>query len=393
MDRNLQPRRQPEAFWILGTSGQRGSQRRFHFGNADRPGNKRQRHHCTRGIAGGSVPGRAESTGSIWPLHEDQKMKLRVYIDQRIGEEIFPGLPYFRAPPRNYRAQSLPAADMERYHVLSNPPPTSISRLRSSRSTTFAGARLRSCQSYTVEPDPRHPATIPACIRYNRGDLNIGYPCTVYVFERSPYVNHRRLIVVGNQRVTKILYETVTEPGGRCRRSCEDQKEKTVKTKKEKTVKTNRQMENQANRIADAIVDLVERNNGPVTFARIGREIPGFAKNEPPAWEYFLERDDGESVIWNGMTEAGLTALRKVMSERRVAVQYVNSLPYIQEDHFITDERWLQIVLLPARAANLDTPRWHVRCSPAYRDYCIAAPGHRPLTPTPVRYTADQFSF
>jgi hypothetical protein len=146
-----------------------------------------------------------------------------------------------------------------------------------------------------------------------------------------------------------------------------------------------------AYRIADAIVERVERTDGPVTLARIAREIPGFAKNEPPAWEYFLERDDGETVIWNGMTEAGLTALRKIMSERKV--QYVNRLPYIMEDRVVDDERWLPIVLLPARAANLDTPRWHVRCSEGYRDYCITMPGHRPLTPTAVRYTADQFSW
>lgn len=157
-------------------------------------------------------------------------------------------------------------------------------------------------------------------------------------------------------------------------------------------MKTNGQIEKQASRIADAIADLVERNNGPVTLAQIEREIPGFAKREPPAWEHFLERDDGETFIWDGMTEVGLTALRKVMSGRRVAVQYVSPLPYILEDCFIADEGWWPIVLLPARAANLDTPRWHVRCSQAYRDYCIAKPGHRPLTPTAVRYTADQFS-
>jgi hypothetical protein len=52
-------------------------------------------------------------------------------------------------------------------------------------------------------------------------------------------------------------------------------------------VKTNGQMENQANRVADAIVDLVERNNGPVTLARIGREIPGFAKSRDARHERY----------------------------------------------------------------------------------------------------------
>jgi hypothetical protein len=56
---------------------------------------------------------------------------------------------------------------------------------------------------------------------------------------------------------------------------------------------TKKQTEKQATRIADAIVDLVERNDGPVTLAQIEREVEGFAKEEPPTWEYFLERDDG----------------------------------------------------------------------------------------------------
>src|SRR6266540_1959804 len=116
-------------------------------------------------------------------------------------------------------------------------------------------------------------------------------------------------------------------------------------------MRTNEQIEKQASRIADAIVDLVERTDGPATLARIGREIPGFAKDEPPAWEYSLECDDGEKVLWDGMTEAGFTALRKVIRGRRVAVQLVNVLPYFLEDCFIDDERWRPIVLLPARAA------------------------------------------
>jgi hypothetical protein len=156
---------------------------------------------------------------------------------------------------------------------------------------------------------------------------------------------------------------------------------------------TNKQMEKQATRIADAIVDLVERNDGPVTLAQIEREVEGFAKEEPPTWEYFLERDNGETIIWNGMTEAGYTALRNVMSGRRVAVQYVSPLVYLLEESGLQCENWLPTVLLPLRAANLDTPRWRIRCSQAYRDYCITKPGHRPLTPTAVRYTADQFSW
>jgi len=42
-------------------------------------------------------------------------------------------------------------------------------------------------------------------------------------------------------------------------------------------MRTDEQMEQQAIRIADAIVELVERTDAPVTLARIDREIPGFA--------------------------------------------------------------------------------------------------------------------
>ena len=164
-------------------------------------------------------------------------------------------------------------------------------------------------------------------------------------------------------------------------------------------MRTNERIEQQANRIADAIVDLVERTNGPVTLAQISREIPDFTKNEPPAWEYFIAHCDGEALIWNLMTEAGLTALRKVIRGRRVAVQLVNVLPYFLEDCFIDHEDWWPIVLLPARAANLETPAFPLmRASQEYRDYCITRTtaegktGNRLLRPRPVGFTADCFS-
>jgi hypothetical protein len=61
-------------------------------------------------------------------------------------------------------------------------------------------------------------------------------------------------------------------------------------------------------RIADAIVDLVERTDGPVTLAQVEREIPGFAKEDPPAWSQMLV--DG-LFLWDGMTEAGCAALAR----------------------------------------------------------------------------------
>jgi hypothetical protein len=161
---------------------------------------------------------------------------------------------------------------------------------------------------------------------------------------------------------------------------------------------TNEQIEKQANRVADAIVDLVERTDGPVTLSQIDREISGFAANGPPTWEYYIEHDDGQIVIWNQMSEAGFTALRKVIRGRRLAVQLVNVLPYFLEDCFIDDERWWPIVLLPARAANLETPAFPLmRASQAFREHSSTRAtaegktGNRLLTPGSVRYTADRF--
>ena len=164
-------------------------------------------------------------------------------------------------------------------------------------------------------------------------------------------------------------------------------------------MRTDKQMEKQASHIADAIVDLVERTDAPVTLARIDREIPGFATNEHPAWEYLLENENGEAVIWTGMTHAGRTALSKVIRGRKVAVQFVNLLPYILEHCRIDDEHWCPIVLLPARVANLETPAFPLmRASKKQQDYWIkrataeGKTGNRLLTPGSECYMADCFS-
>jgi hypothetical protein len=45
-------------------------------------------------------------------------------------------------------------------------------------------------------------------------------------------------------------------------------------------MKNDCQLEKEAGRIADEIVRLVERTNGPVTLVQVRSEIPGFAANE-----------------------------------------------------------------------------------------------------------------
>jgi hypothetical protein len=163
-------------------------------------------------------------------------------------------------------------------------------------------------------------------------------------------------------------------------------------------MKNDKHLKKLANDMADAIVELVERTDGPVTLARVDREVPGFAKKEPPSWCHVSTTAEGEMLIWDGMTEAGAAALRKVMHERKVAIQFVNMLPYLAEGYLLENENWWPIVLLPAKAANLDSPNCLIRASQQYRDYSIARAaaegktGHRPLTPRRVRATADQFS-
>jgi len=160
-----------------------------------------------------------------------------------------------------------------------------------------------------------------------------------------------------------------------------------------------KKVEKQANLIADAIVELVEQTDGPVTLARIDREIMGFAKKEAPSWEYAIEHEGGEALIWNGMTEAGLVALRKVMSGRMVAVQYLsNPILYFVEDNYPRNENWIPVVFLPVQAANLDTPKWRMRGSEQLVEQFMRMAaeagerGYRRLTPSAIRNTADRFA-
>jgi hypothetical protein len=159
---------------------------------------------------------------------------------------------------------------------------------------------------------------------------------------------------------------------------------------------TDTQLEKQTNQIADAIVDLVERTNGPVTLAQVEREIEGFHKDEPPFWCHVVTYAGGEASLWDEMTEAGLAALQKVTIERRVTVQFVSILPYILDSCVIADESWQPIVLLPARAANVDSRNWLIRVPQNVQD-CIAkeaAERKTSLRPLAHHYpgaTADHF--
>ena len=72
---------------------------------------------------------------------------------------------------------------------------------------------------------------------------------------------------------------------------------------------TNDTLEKQTNRIADAIVELVERTDGPVTLAQVEREVPGFAGHAPPFFDHVVRRAGRDTSRWYDMSEAGVGAL------------------------------------------------------------------------------------
>jgi hypothetical protein len=159
------------------------------------------------------------------------------------------------------------------------------------------------------------------------------------------------------------------------------------------TAKVARSRRNKVARIADKIVDLVERTSGPVFLHEIDAEVPGFKAAGPRGYNYFTSSNGKETVYWDGMSKAGVNALRWVLNDRRVAVQCVSGLPYIADFAGINDPNWQPIALLPVRAANIDTPRWAVRVSPEVQEGAVRSGNgkFRPLTPQPIRFTADQF--
>jgi hypothetical protein len=157
-------------------------------------------------------------------------------------------------------------------------------------------------------------------------------------------------------------------------------------------------LEKEAARIADAIVELVERTDGPVTLARVQKEISGFAKHEPPSWRHQRRHWRTGRVIsfWCEMTEAGFRAFQKVINERRVAIQFVNELPYFMDDCLIDADDWQPIVLLPSRAANVDSQNWHLRVPQEVYDQLAKRVAERKsrVRPLKLRYagcTADRF--
>lgn len=129
--------------------------------------------------------------------------------------------------------------------------------------------------------------------------------------------------------------------------------------------------------IADLIVQLVDQTDGPVTLAQVERDVPGFAKDGTPNWCYSIVGSGTDYLVWNGMSDQGRLALRKIISERRVAIQHVSALPYLLLDsRVIDDDAWMPTVLLPKKPPTL----------PHLTGYTGSLRGHaKPLLPRPSR--------
>jgi hypothetical protein len=152
-------------------------------------------------------------------------------------------------------------------------------------------------------------------------------------------------------------------------------------SRKEKLAKT----------IATAVIELVERVGGPVTLAQIECEVSGFAErpDSAEAWSYVTGFGDEDGIlIWDGMTEEGCAGLRSVLLERRVAVQMTPAALYLLEGRCPLDHKWVPVSLLPARMANLETPRLLIRGSQDVLDQAMVraaaegVSGFRLLHPT-----------
>jgi hypothetical protein len=171
-------------------------------------------------------------------------------------------------------------------------------------------------------------------------------------------------------------------------------------TKPESKMNATKQLENLSNNVADAIVDLVNDTDGPVTLLQVEREVPGFAMSSIPARYFGFHRTDGADFVWGGITEAAEAALRKIIYGKKVAIQFVTPQPYLLEGsaRYLDRTDWLPIMLLPASGANIDGPSFLARLSPESQEDTLARPPSsrrvkfRLLTPRPLRFAADYFS-
>ena len=159
------------------------------------------------------------------------------------------------------------------------------------------------------------------------------------------------------------------------------------------------QLEKLSNKIADAMVDLANATDGPVTLLQVEREIMGFKSDKQPAWHFAL-LSNGDGFAWGGMTEAGRSALCDVIYGKKVAVQFVTPEPYLLDGPtpYLDRRDWQPIMLLPASGANISSPKFLARLSPqSLKDTLAHPPSERTAkfslpSPRRLRSAADHFS-
>jgi hypothetical protein len=109
-----------------------------------------------------------------------------------------------------------------------------------------------------------------------------------------------------------------------------------------------RRAQNNIKRLADDIVTVVENAGGPVTLARIAREVTDFEARGTDSWCYEV---DG-TLVWDQMTEDAWKALQAVISEGRVALRMSSTLTYLRDGRVPTARNWMPIYLVPKAMAN-----------------------------------------
>jgi hypothetical protein len=144
----------------------------------------------------------------------------------------------------------------------------------------------------------------------------------------------------------------------------------------------------ETNRIADAIVKLVERSRGGVTLFKLDREIPGFATEDPDSWDCYSELGGNQQIYWDGMTEVGTLALQQVLFGNKVAVEFTTPLIYLLlEGRYLNCENWCPVLLYPAKAANVRTPQGLLYLPKQFLKPEMMRPRWERITPAPP-YTA-----
>ena len=103
-------------------------------------------------------------------------------------------------------------------------------------------------------------------------------------------------------------------------------------------------------------------------------------------------------TVWSGMSKAGWAALRDVTSGSKLAVQHVDTSPYIAENCLLQTQNWMPIVLLPEERWQPAHPKFATAASPLLQQRTRAwavekgVTGCTLVTASSTSATADRFA-